>query len=190
MSIANFLELRDDLLKDVSSFARIRAIHVGRCTARWAMNKSECLSEALAFGLRSEHRITTGMASRDPRRNFKHPSSMESDMTRSNFGTRKAAAWPQRAFSETYGRLQQRGAGLRVPAPRFTCHLQSWIGAGRDAGPKPGALVAGDDWPGYAFAESASKSGAVLIGTLSKTEQRRRGRHDWLCTGCPARGIR
>jgi aryl-alcohol dehydrogenase-like predicted oxidoreductase len=34
------------------------------------------------------------MASRDPRRNFKHSLSMESDMTRSNFGTRKATAWP------------------------------------------------------------------------------------------------
>jgi len=42
MSIANFLELRDDLPKDVSSFARILAIQIGRCTAHWAMNKSEC----------------------------------------------------------------------------------------------------------------------------------------------------
>lgn len=42
MSVANFLELRDDFPKDVSSFARILAIQVGRCTAHWAMNKSEC----------------------------------------------------------------------------------------------------------------------------------------------------
>ena len=42
MSVANFLKLRDDFPKDVSSFARILAIQVGRCTAHWAMNKSEC----------------------------------------------------------------------------------------------------------------------------------------------------
>jgi hypothetical protein len=39
-------------------------------------------------------------------------------MTRSNFGTRKAAAWSS-AFRDLR-RLQQRGAGLRVPVPRFT----------------------------------------------------------------------
>jgi hypothetical protein len=44
MSIANLLELRDDLPKDVGSFARIPEIQVGRCTAHWAMNKSECSS--------------------------------------------------------------------------------------------------------------------------------------------------
>src|ERR1700722_15403620 len=144
MSIANFLELRDDLLKDVSSFARIRAIHVGRCTARWAMNKSECLSEALAFGLRSEHRITTGMASRDPRRNFKHSLSMESDMTRSNFGTRKATAWP--SVFRNLRRLQQRGAGLRVPVPIYViCSHRSEQEATR--GGRSRALVAGDQQP-------------------------------------------
>jgi hypothetical protein len=42
MAIANFLELRDDFRKDISSFARILTIQVGRCTAHWAMNKSEC----------------------------------------------------------------------------------------------------------------------------------------------------
>jgi hypothetical protein len=47
MSIANFLELRDDLAKDVSSFARILAIQVSRCMAHWAMNKSECQSGPL-----------------------------------------------------------------------------------------------------------------------------------------------
>jgi hypothetical protein len=35
------------------------------------------------------------------------------------------------------------------------------------------------------------KAGAVLIGTLSKTEQRRRAGHDWLRTpDASARGIR
>jgi len=42
MSIANLLEPRDDFPKDVSSFAGILAIQVGRRTAHWAMNKSEC----------------------------------------------------------------------------------------------------------------------------------------------------
>jgi hypothetical protein len=42
MSIANLLELRDDLPKDVGSFARIAEIQVGRGTAHWTMNKSEC----------------------------------------------------------------------------------------------------------------------------------------------------
>jgi hypothetical protein len=42
MSIANLLELRDDLPKDVGSFARIAEIQVGRGAAHWAMNKSEC----------------------------------------------------------------------------------------------------------------------------------------------------
>jgi hypothetical protein len=47
MSIANFLELRDDFPKDVSSFERIRAIQVSHCTAQWAMNKPECQSGPL-----------------------------------------------------------------------------------------------------------------------------------------------
>src|SRR5215475_8833808 len=42
MFIADFLELRDHLLKDVGGFARILAIQVSRCTPRRAMNESEC----------------------------------------------------------------------------------------------------------------------------------------------------
>src|ERR1700693_3296621 len=128
------------------AFLRSRSVAVwptGPSTSRNASPVHFSLSEALAFGLRSEHRITTGMASRDPRRNFKHSSSMEFDMTRSNFGTRKAAAWSS-AFRDLR-RLQQRGAGLRVPVPRFTSFAVI-DRSGTDAGPKPGALVAGDDW--------------------------------------------
>lgn len=120
------------------------------------------------------------MACRDPRRNFKHSSSMESDMTRSNFGTRKATAWP--SVFRNLRRLRQRGAGLRVPMPRFTSFAVMICSHGSepdgDAGPKPGALVAGDGW----------REALCRVYGAESTEPRGKGSgRGRRCTGRPRR---
>jgi hypothetical protein len=103
------------------------------------------LSEALAFGLRSEHRITTGMASRDSRRNFKHSSSMESDMTEVQLWNTKSSSLAQR-FPRRQTPATRCGASSSRPSSHVICHHGSEQDG--DAGPKPCVLVAGDDWPG------------------------------------------
>jgi hypothetical protein len=61
------------------------------------------------------------MAFRDPRRNFKHSSSMESDMTRSNLEHEKQQFGS--ALSKTYGRLQSAWAHGAVCADVGETHF-------------------------------------------------------------------